>query len=293
MEVEIQLDPGAGPCFGVQRAIQMTEEVLNEQDQLACLGDLVHNDEEIRRLESKGLKIISHCQLVEQSGKKLLLRTHGEPPSTFRIASRYGIELIDATCPIVRHLQKEVAKACDMMAKQKGQVVLFGNLNHAEIDALKGYCHGEYYVVSTVYDVENLDVNKNTILFSQTTKYQSEYSKIVHAFEKKRKREKAGDYTFEVMETTCKFASERDAQLVYFLRDIDVFIFVSGSKSVNGRYLFELGKQQVRKAFIISHPDELQLSWFKPGQKIGISGATSTPLWLLEETYNLLEAMLK
>lgn len=292
MKTPIQIDPGAGPCFGVQRAIDMAEDLLNGQDQLACLGDLIHNDEEIRRLEGKGLQLVSHCQLVEQSGKKMLIRAHGEPPSTFRIAARYEVDLIDATCPIVKRLQKKVEKACIQMLKQKGQVLVFGDLHHAEMHALKGYAKGEFHIVQNESDLKSLDSKKNTILFSQTTKYQSDYKKLVLAFEKKRKKEKAQEFSFAFVESTCKHVAKRDAQMIDFLRKKDVLVFVSGKKSSNGKHLFQVGRKKLRKSHFISSPNEIKSNWFKPGQSIGISSATSTPRWLLEDTYAHLQALI-
>lgn len=293
MKRNIQIDLEAGPCFGVQRAIQMAEDVLNGQDHLACLGDLIHNDEEIRRLESKGMRIVSHCQIVEQSGKKILLRAHGEPPSTFRIASNYDVEVINATCPIVNRLQKLVDEACKRMVDQKGQVILFGEIYHAEMIALKGYCSGEFHIVRDVVDVNILNPAKPTVFFSQTTKYKTEYSKIVRAFEQKRKKDKALDYPFEVVESICNHVAIRDVQLTEFLSDKDLLIFVSGRNSSNGKYLFNVGMKKVKKAYFISKPDELQKTWFKNKRKIGISGATSTPLWLLNEIQEHIKELLE
>ena len=292
MDNEISIDPGAGPCFGVQRAIQMAETLLEEHKKITCLGDLIHNNEELKRLEEKGLRTVSHCQLVEQSGKKLLIRAHGESPSTYRIAAKYEVELIDATCPIVKKLQNQVAEACAQMAEVNGQVILFGDANHAEVIALKGYCKGELHVVNNTDDLQKVNPAKATKFFSQTTKYQSDYRKIVEAFKQKKEIEKATRYPLEVIESVCKYVAKRDIQLIDFLRDKDVMVFVSGRKSSNGKYLFNVGREQVTDAYFISNPNEPQKTWFKPGQKIGISGATSTPFWLLEETQIRLEEIL-
>jgi len=293
MKTSIEIDPGAGPCFGVQQAIQLAENLLFEQEQLACLGDLIHNDEEMRRLESLGLHIVSHCQLAGQSGKRLLIRAHGEPPSTFRIANNFGVELLDATCPIVKKMQTNIAKVCERMKEQNGQIVLFGDLYHAEVIALKGYCRSEFHIVGSVVDLAKLNSEKPTVFFSQTTKYQSDYDKIIKAFQKKRKKEKAFDYSFEVVNSACKYVAKRDIQLIDFLYDKDVLIFVSGRKSSNGNNLFNVGKKKVKSAYFISNIDEMQKAWFKAGQNIGISGATSTPLWVLEDTKASLEEFFK
>lgn len=285
MKQNIEIDPGAGPCFGVQRAIELAENLLKEQDDLACLGDLIHNDEEIRRLEREGLRIVSHCQIVEQSKKNMLVRAHGEPPSTFRIAKTYEVKVIDATCPIVRRLQNLVAEACARMRAQNGQVILFGDINHAEMIALKGHCKGEFHIVRCVMDLDKINSAKPSAFFSQTTKYQSDYQKVVEAFKLKREKEGSLEYPLEVVESVCKYVAKRDHQLIDFLQDKDILIFVSGRKSSNGKFLFKVGEKAVKKAYFISSPEELQEAWFKPEQKIGISGATSTPGWLLNKTY--------
>ena len=291
MQQIIQIDPGAGPCFGVQRAIQLADNLLKEQDILICLGDLIHNNEELNRLEKKGLRIVTHCQLVEQKGKKLLLRAHGEPPSTYRIAEKYDVELIDATCPIVKQLQNQIEKFSEQMEEQNGQVVLFGDPNHAEVTALRGYCKGELQVVASIEDIENLVPNKPTVFFSQTTKYKSDYHKIIEAFRYKQYLENIFDVPLQVFDSVCKFVAERDIQLIDFLKDKDILIFVSGKNSSNGKYLFGVGQQLVTSSYFISNPDEIQKNWLNQGQKIGISGATSTPYWQLENTFNRIKEL--
>jgi 4-hydroxy-3-methylbut-2-enyl diphosphate reductase len=292
MKQTIQIDPGAGPCFGVQRAISIAEDYLQVQKDLACLGDLIHNDEEIRRLEKNGLRIVSHCQIVEQSGMKMLVRAHGEPPSTFRIANTYDVEVLDATCPIVKQLQKQVEEACQRMLCLKGQVILFGDINHPEMIALKGYCKGEFHIVRDVLDIETIDLNKPSVCFSQTTKYQSDYHKIVEAFKQKQSKGESVKYSLEVVDTVCKHVAKRDLQMIDFLSDKDVLIFVSGRKSSNGKILFDISRKEVKKAYFISNPDELKKIWFKSAKHIAISGATSTPLWLLNKTYARIEELL-
>lgn len=293
MKTKIQIDPSAGPCFGVQKAISMAEAILQKQNDLACLGDLIHNDEEIKRLKKMGLRIVSHGQIVEQSGKQMLLRAHGEAPSTFRIAQTYGVEVFDATCPIVRKLQKLVAEACKRMADQQGQVILFGDINHPETIALKSYCQGEFYIVRAVSDLEKIDLNKPSVFFSQTTKYQSDYKKITEVFRQKQDQKKALKNSFEVVDNVCQHVAKRDHQLIEFLKDKDLLVFVSGRKSSNGKFLFDIGQKEVKKAFFISKPEELEKAWFKSAKQIAISGATSTPIWLLEKTYARIEELIQ
>lgn len=292
MKTNITIDPGAGPCFGVQRAIQMAEDLLDKQEELRCLGDLIHNNEEIKRLEDKGLRTISHCQLVEQSGKKILIRAHGEPPSTFRIANNYDLEIIDATCPIVKKLQEQLVVSDQEMIKQKGQIILFGDIYHPEVIALKAYTKGEFHIVRNVADLEKLSSKKPTVIFSQTTKLQVDYANIVNAFHRKRKAEKTEDFPLEIAAGFCKQVAKRDEQLLNFLTDKDMLIFVSGRKSSNGNYLFKSAKKSVKSAHFISNPTELETKWFKRRKNIGISGAASTPFWLLENVRSRIEEIL-
>jgi len=291
MEQIIQIDPGAGPCFGVQRAINLAEKLLEKYGNLRCLDDLIHNYEELKRLENRGLRIVTHCQLVEQKGKKLLLRAHGEPPSTYRIAKKYGVELIDATCPIVKKLQNMVKVHSEQMADQNGQVIVFGDPNHAEINALRGYCKCEFHVVSSLEEVENLTINKPTVFFSQTTKYQSDYHRVIEAFKYRQYMENLFEVSLTFFDSQCEHISRRDLELTDFIKDKDLLIFVGGKNSSNAKYLFNVGKQKVESAYFISNPDELKVKWFKKGLKIGISGATSTPIWLLEETRKRVEEL--
>ena len=292
MKQRIQIDPGAGPCFGVQRAIQMAEDILEDHKDLKCLGDLIHNNEEINRLNNKGLCTISHCQIVEQSGKKILIRAHGEPPSTFRIANHYDVEIIDATCPIVKKLQEQVAVSDQKMREQKGQIILFGDIYHPEVIALKAYTKGEFHIVRNAADLEKLSSKKSTIIFSQTTKLQSDYSKVIIAFQKKRRVEKAEFFPLEIVSSLCKQVAKRDKQLLKFLEDKDMLIFVSGQNSSNGKYLFESAKKSVRSAHFISNPEEFNTKWFRKRKNIGISGAASTPFWLLENVQSRIEEIL-
>jgi 4-hydroxy-3-methylbut-2-enyl diphosphate reductase len=292
MKQTIHIDTGAGPCFGVQRAIQMAEDQLLVHDDLACLGDLIHNDDEIRRLESEGMRIISHCQIVEQSGKNILIRAHGEPPSTFRIADTYDVEVIDATCPIVLELQKMVARTSEKMLRQKGQVLLFGDIYHAEIFGLRGHCKSEFHIVRDVDDIALINTAKPTAFFSQTTKYQSDYHQVVEAFTRKKAEEKSEAYPLEVVESVCQYVVKRDLQLIDFLEDKDLLVFVSGQKSSNGNHLFTVGKKHVKHAYFISNINELEEKWFKRGKRIGISGAISTPLWQLNKVRSLIEEII-
>ena len=293
MDLEIIIDPGAGPCFGVSRAIQLAENILNEESELACLGDLIHNKTEIDRLIQKGLKSIGHCQIVEQSKKKLLFRAHGEPTSTYRIAETFEVTIVDATCPIVKQLQEIVAQECAKMKKVNGQLVLFGDINHAEVIGLKARCDGKIGIVRNPKDLETIQTAKPTVFISQTTKFQSDYNKLITAFKQKRKTDQTEHYPFKAVNSVCKQVAKRDKQLKIFLKDLDLLLFVSDPKSSNGNELFKIAKRKLPNSFFISSPDEMEKIWFKQGQKVGISGATSTPIWLLEEAANRLKEMFR
>lgn len=284
MKPKIDIDPGAGFCSGVQRAINMAEAQLNRHGTLICLGDIIHNNEVIYRLKSKGLQIVSHCQIAEQSGKTMILRSHGEPPSTYRIADNYGVEIIDATCPIVSLLQRKISEASMLMEKVDGQVILYGDMNHAEVIGLKGYAKGVFIIVRDKKDLEKINTSKPTVFFSQTTKYESDYKAIVKAFKKKREADKSVSSSLQVVDSLCKCIAKRNVQLKMFLKDKDILIFVSGQKSSNGKYLFNIGKKQLKRSYSIEKLEDIQQIWFKNAKRIAISGATSTPTWLLEKT---------
>ncbi|MBN2236389.1 MAG: 4-hydroxy-3-methylbut-2-enyl diphosphate reductase [Bacteroidales bacterium] len=293
MSVIISIDPGAGPCFGVQRAIHLAEGLLSKTNPLACLGDLIHNEQELNRLKEKGLKVVSHCQIVEQSGSDLLVRAHGEPPSTYRIAEAHQVNLVDATCPIVKQLQEKIKEASERMEIENGQVLLFGDLNHAEVAGLKGYSKGRFSIIRSVEDLENIRVDRPSVFFSQTTKYTSEYHKIVEVFKEIRAKENANHYFLEVVDSQCHFVAKRDKQLIEFLKENEVLIFVSGSNSSNGNYLYKVAKRHLERAYFISTPTEINLNWIRGAKSIGISGATSTPYWQLELTKSRIKELIE
>ncbi|MDR0364975.1 MAG: 4-hydroxy-3-methylbut-2-enyl diphosphate reductase [Bacteroidales bacterium] len=279
--MKIEIDTNAGFCFGVVRAIKQAEESLQNNEALVCLGDIVHNEEEIARLQKKGLKTISLEELHQKNHKKVLIRAHGEPPERYFFARENQIELIDATCPIVLQLQQKIKTAWKEMEKENGQIVLFGKKNHAEIIGLNGQMDNRAIIVETFSDIEQIDFSKPVRLFSQTTKSVEDFKRLSEII---RKRSfECHNHDLIVYNTTCTSVSRRSKNLKDFAKKYDAIIFVSGRKSSNGRYLFEICKENNPNSFFISSIDELQKTWFINTQSVGITGATSTPQWLMQD----------
>jgi 4-hydroxy-3-methylbut-2-enyl diphosphate reductase len=281
--MNINIDANSGFCFGVVYAIQMAEDELEENGKLYCLGDIVHNNMEVNRLKSKGLEIINHEQLKELKDAKVLIRAHGEPPSTYLIAAQNNIELIDASCPVVLKLQNRVRSGFDATEESGGQLVIFGKEGHAEVNGLVGQTGGKAIVVMTEADLDKIDYTKPIQLFSQTTKSTKGFMNLKKQIED-RIIAAGGDakLSFEANDTLCRQVSNREPQLKVFAQNHDVIVFVSGQKSSNGRVLFETCKAENEKSYFISEPSELNPAWFENAQNIGICGATSTPMWLME-----------
>ena len=281
--MNINIDANSGFCFGVVYAIQMAEDELEENGKLYCLGDIVHNNMEVDRLKSKGLEIINHEQLKELKDAKVLIRAHGEPPSTYLIAAQNNIELIDASCPVVLKLQNRVRSGFDATEESGGQLVIFGKEGHAEVNGLVGQTGGKAIVVKTEADLDKIDFTKPIQLFSQTTKSTKGFMNLKKQIED-RIIAAGGDakLSFEANDTLCRQVSNREPQLKVFAQNHDVIVFVSGQKSSNGRVLFETCKAENEKSYFISEPSELNPTWFENAQNIGICGATSTPMWLME-----------
>jgi 4-hydroxy-3-methylbut-2-enyl diphosphate reductase len=281
--MNINIDANSGFCFGVVYAIQMAEDELEENGQLYCLGDIVHNNMEVNRLKSKGLEIINHEQLKELKDAKVLIRAHGEPPSTYLIAAQNNIELIDASCPVVLKLQNRVRSGFDATEESGGQLVIFGKEGHAEVNGLVGQTGGKAIVVMTEADLDKIDYTKPIQLFSQTTKSTKGFMNLKKQIENRIIAAGGDDkLSFEANDTLCRQVSNREPQLKVFAQNHDVIVFVSGQKSSNGRVLFETCKAENEKSYFISEPSELNPAWFENAQNIGICGATSTPMWLME-----------
>ena len=288
--MNIEIDQKSGFCFGVVYAIEAAEKELEKYGKLYCLGDIVHNEMEVERLKKKGLITINHEQLRELKNERVLIRAHGEPPSTYKIALENEIELVDASCPVVLKLQNRVKKGHDKTSKGKGQVVIFGKKGHAEVTGMLGQVGGDATVVMDFDDLDELDFTRPINLFSQTTKPKKKLAQI-HQEIKRRAEEAVGvnNAQVEFNDTTCRQVSNREPELREFAKKHDVVLFVSGKKSSNGRTLHGVCHQENERSYFIGSWDEVDLNWIKQGDSVGICGATSTPLWLMEEVQNKLQ----
>ena len=281
--MEITIDQNSGYCFGVEFAIQMAEDELRESGSLYCLGDIVHNAMEVERLHKLGLKIINHDDLKNLRNTKVLIRAHGEPPETYQIAMENNIELIDASCPVVLKLQNRVNNEFRKMEEEDGQLVIYGKKGHAEVVGLTGQTRDKAIVVMEDEDLEQVDFTKPITLFSQTTKSTQGFYALKAKIEAKLAAESAGEAYFKANDSICRQVSNREPNLRRFAAENDVILFVSGKKSSNGKALFAVCKQVNERSHFIENADELAADWFKPDDKVGICGATSTPTWLMEE----------
>ncbi|MFN7312487.1 MAG: 4-hydroxy-3-methylbut-2-enyl diphosphate reductase [Bacteroidota bacterium] len=272
MNVQVEIDDNSGFCFGVVYAIQMAEEILDESGHLYCLGDIVHNDEEVERLKKKGLKIINHDVLQTLYNERVLIRAHGEPPETYKLALDNNIELVDASCPVVLKLQNRVREAYE----DEEQIIIYGKHGHAEVAGLLGQTSGNAIVIEKFEELDQHELPKKIQLFSQTTKS----TKNLYAL-KETLIQKGIEVDFN--DTLCRQVSNRDIELRKFATRFDKIIFVAGKKSSNGKVLHDVCKEVNPQTYFVSSKDELQASWFNEGDTIGICGATSTPQWQMED----------
>ena len=283
-QLKITVDPKSGFCFGVVYAIEMAENILKEDNKLYCLGDIVHNNREVDRLNNLGLEIIDHKRLSELNDCKVLIRAHGEPPSTYEIALKNNIELLDASCPVVLKLQHQIKEGYETIKKIDGQVIIYGKEGHAEVTGLVGQTNGEAIIVTTKEDISKIDFEKPIYIYSQTTKSPKAFQDIVDEIKKELiALGKVVDLKFVVHDTLCRQVSGREPQLKTFASENDVIVFVSGTKSSNGKMLFLSCKEQNKQSYFVSDTKEIDENWFKNSNSVGICGATSTPRWLMDE----------
>lgn len=283
-QLKITVDPKSGFCFGVVYAIEMAENILKENNKLYCLGDIVHNNREVDRLNNLGLEIIDHKRLSELNDCKVLIRAHGEPPSTYEIALKNNIELLDASCPVVLKLQHQIKEGYETIKKIDGQVIIYGKEGHAEVTGLVGQTNGEAIIVTTKEDISKIDFEKPIYIYSQTTKSPKAFQDIVDEIKKELiALGKDVDLKFVVHDTLCRQVSGREPQLKAFASENDVIVFVSGTKSSNGKMLFLSCKEQNKQSYFVSDTKEIDENWFKNSNTVGICGATSTPRWLMDE----------
>lgn len=282
----IEIDPDSGFCFGVTSAISKAEAELVDGRPLYCLGDIVHNSDEVERLERKGLITISHADLEKLRGVKVLLRAHGEPPSTYEIARRNDIEIIDATCPVVLALQRRIHDTYQQASPP--QIVIYGKLGHAEVNGLVGQTDGTAIVVEDTDGLKKIDFTRPVAVYSQTTKPLEGFSTMCQEI-----RSRAADpEKVTCHDTICRRVSNRVDGLSRFAGSHDVILFVAGKKSSNGRVLFNHCLQANGRSHLISNASELCGEWFEGADSVGIAGATSTPRWLMEEVKNRVSQIL-
>lgn len=288
--MNVTIDKDSGFCWGVVRTIEIAEEQLRSGEQLQSLGDIIHNPKEINRLEQMGLSTILHSNLNEFRGKQILIRAHGEPPETYKKADELGITLIDATCPVVTKIQERIRK----FYLDGYQVLIFGKREHAEVIGLVGQTNGEAIVITSPDETDNIDVSRKTVLFSQTTMDKPTFYLIKEDLEKKIVDFVAQSFEdlaveFHAKDTICGQVSGREKKLREFAKEHDVILFVAGKKSSNGKVLFHIAKEENEKTFFIEGVDDLDTNWLKNAEAVGITGATSTPQWLMESVKQNIE----
>ena len=283
--MKVIIDPYAGFCFGVKKTIELAEKELQKQDKLYCIGDIVHNQEEINRLKNSGLEITDFSSLQEKKNSTILFRSHGEPPSSYIEASKNELTIIDGTCPIVLKLQKKIKDAFDEMKKVDGQVVIYGSKNHPEVIGLSGNTNNEAIILESLVEIDQINFEKPIRLFAQTTKDKEKYNTLKETITGKiNEVDTTSDYKY--FNTICGQVSNRVPKLKDFCTNNEIVIFVSGKKSSNGKYLYNICKSANPKSYHISDEYDINQKWFTDIKTVGISGATSTPFWLMEKIAN-------
>ena len=270
--LQVETDQHSGFCFGVVYAIEMAEEILDDQGYLYCLGDIVHNDEEVNRLTRKGLKIIDHEELKNLRNEKVLIRAHGEPPSTYELSIQNNLILIDASCPVVLKLQNRIKNSFD----KDETIYIYGKHGHAEVIGLLGQTNNKAVVFQDISELDIATLPKNMTLYSQTTKSTDKFYEINQIL-------RENGITVNTNDTICRQVSNRDKELREFADKYNKIVFVSGTKSSNGKVLYNVCKEKNPNTYFVSNPDQIEPSWFDTNDTVGICGATSTPMWLMEQ----------
>lgn len=295
--MKIEIDQGSGFCFGVTRAIGKAEEELAKEGQLYCLGDIVHNGKECSRLGQLGLVTINHGQLHDIHNAKVLLRAHGEPPSTYALARAQDINLIDATCPVVLHLQERIKKEYRTqpdppvkgdIERPSKQIVIFGKKGHAEVIGLMGQTEDTAIIIESADDARKLDFHRDICLYSQTTMPLDEFRKIVEYVQ----QHISPEATFTYYDTICRQVANRMPNIRAFALRHDAVLFVCGKKSSNGRVLYDECRKANARSYMIDTASEIDIRWLEDCESIGICGATSTPKWLMEQCKVRIEQLL-
>lgn len=294
--MKVEIDRGSGFCFGVDNAVEIAEKALESGEKVFSLGSIVHNDIEVARLKKKGLVTIDREEYARLKNCRVLIRAHGEPPSTYEIAGKNNITIIEATCPIVKKLQERISIAWKNAKDRNGQVVIFGKEGHAEVVGLMGHTENKAIIINNKDDLDVIDFTRPVYLFSQTTMKIREYSEIAEMIKERMDTHggatSAGDL-LKVHKTICGQVSNREPGLQEFSRNHDVIIFVSGRESSNGKMLYTVCKDENPDSYMISAPSELRAEWFSGKHNTGVCGATSTPKWLIEEVATAIKMISK
>lgn len=288
--MNVEIDQNSGYCFGVEFAIQMAEDEMADGNQLYCLGDIVHNDMEVERLYKKGLRTITHEDLSQIKDSKVLIRAHGEPPETYKVAIENNLELIDASCPVVLKLQNRIKHSYDKSEEVEGQIVIYGKDGHAEVVGLNGQTKNSAIIVMTEADLDKIDFTRPVTLYSQTTKSTKGFYHIKELIEQRIKEAKGNlaPEDFNANDSICRQVSNREPKMLEFSSKHNVILFVAGKKSSNGRALYEVCRQNNPRSYFIESEKEIDLNWINADDSIGICGATSTPGWLMAQVKDFL-----
>ena len=274
----VEIDQKSGFCFGVVRAISKAEEELAKGEKIYCLGDIVHNGQEVQRLADLGLVTITHEEFKNLKNAKVMFRAHGEPPSTYETAKQNNIELVDASCPVVLKLQDRVKKSYEKEGEKDKQIVIYGKVGHAEIIGLQGQVGENAIVIESDADLYKVDFTRDIKLFSQTTKSLDGFNKLAKTMSERM----APNAIFEYTDTVCRQVANRMPNIANFAEKNDIVLFVSGKKSSNGKVLYEYSKSINPNTYFITESEEIEDLNLDFSKKIGICGATSTPRWLME-----------
>ena len=285
--MRVTIDDNSGFCFGVVRAIDVAEESLRRVGDVYSLGDIVHNRIEVQRLEELGLHTVTAEDMEQLGGKTLLIRAHGEPPRTYARAEALGIDIVDATCPVVARLQRLVREAYAMMAEVGGSVVLLGKRGHDEVIGLTGQVDDDVTVVEREEDLEGLDYSRPIYILSQTTQSIDLFNHLAEVI----RGRMAEGVTLTVNDTICRRVAGREALLAEFSKSVDVVLFVCGRKSSNGKVLSDVCRAANPRCYNIEEASDVDMAWFEGAESVGICGATSTPRWLMENVASAVEEM--
>lgn len=288
----IEIDSNSGFCFGVVTAIDKAEAELGSCGSLACLGDIVHNASEVERLRLRGLRTITHQDLGELHDSTVLLRAHGEPPATYELLRRNNNRIIDATCPVVLRLQQRIKTAYDKAVSdlkagritEMPLILIYGKQGHAEVNGLVGQTEGNAVVIQNSEALDTVDLDRDILLYSQTTKSLEGFKQIVEEIKRRKRRG-----SFEFFDTICRQVATRSEKIKTFARTHDTIIFVCGAKSSNGKVLLEECRKVNPRTYLVTDSSDVRAEWLEGAVRIGICGATSTPAWLMEEVRQEIE----